>query len=183
MMTVVFPMEFVITPKVTYILTDYTEARRIYTDGRDFPKEIEPTYNGYSIGRWVDEDGDGRFDVLEVDTHGPFKGPRTYEASGYLLHADGQTLLKERIYLDKADRDILHDEITTIDHALTRPWTVTKTYRRESNPMWHFNDCDENNHHVWIGKENYWVSADGYLMPVKKNQAPPDLRYFGPSGK
>jgi len=182
-MTVVFPMEFVITPKITYILTDYTEARRIYTDGRDFPKDIEPTYNGYSIGRWIDEDGDGRFDVLEVDTHGPFKGPRTYEASGYLLHADGQTILKERIYLDKADRDILHDEITTIDHALTRPWTVTKTYRRESNPIWHFNDCDENNHHVWIGKENYWVSADGYLMPVKKNQAPPDLRYFGQSGK
>ena len=116
--------------------------------------------------------------MLEVDTHGPFKGPRTYEASGYLLHADGQTILKERIYLDKADRDILHDEITTIDHALTRPWTVNKTYRRESNPIWHFNDCDENNHHVWIGKENYWVSADGYLMPVKKNQAPPDLRYF-----
>jgi hypothetical protein len=26
------------------------------------------------------------------------------------------------------------------------------------------------------------VSADAYLMPVKKNQAPPDLRYFGQSG-
>ena len=29
-------------------------------DGRDWPDDIEATYAGYSIGRWVDEDGDGR---------------------------------------------------------------------------------------------------------------------------
>jgi hypothetical protein len=29
-----------------------------------------------------------------------------------------------------------------------------------------------------IGKENYFLSGDGMLMPAKKNQAPPDLRYF-----
>ena len=182
MMTVVFPMEIVIMPKVTYILTDYTEPRRIYTDGRDWPKQLEPTFNGYSIGRWIDEDGDGRYDVLEVETRS-FKGPRTFEASGIQLHEDGQTIVKERIYLDKADKNVLHDEITTIDNALTRPWTVTKNYRREPNPMWHFNDCAENNHHVWIGKENYYVSADGHLMPTKKGQTPPDLRYFNQSQK
>ena len=44
--------------------------------------------------------------------------------------------------------------------------------------MWHFNDCAENNHHVWIGKDNYFVSADGFLMPTKKDQAAPDSRYF-----
>src|SRR5215510_9085171 len=74
MMTLVFPMEIIITPKVTYILIDYTEGRRIYTDGRDWPKELQPTFNGYSIGKWIDEDGDGRYDVLEVETRG-FKGP------------------------------------------------------------------------------------------------------------
>ena len=25
---------------------------------------------------------------------------------------------------------------------------------------------------------NYFLSADGLLMPAKKDQAPPDLRYF-----
>jgi len=35
------------------------------------------------------------------------------------------------------------DEITTIDNALTRPWTVTKRYRRERNPIWYQNDCSE----------------------------------------
>jgi hypothetical protein len=34
------------------------------------------------------------------------------------------------------------------------------------------------NQHVLIGKEDYFVSADGLLMPGKRNQAPPDLRYF-----
>ena len=36
----------------------------------------------------------------------------------------------------------------------------------------------ENNRHVQIGKDNYYVSVDGYLMPVRKGQAPPDTRYF-----
>ena len=29
-----------------------------------------------------------------------------------------------------------------------------------------------------VGKENYFLSAEGHLMPAKKDQAPPDLRYF-----
>jgi hypothetical protein len=37
--------------------------------------------------------------------------------------------------------------------------------------------------HVQIGKEAYFLSADGLLMPVKKDQAPPDLRYFKPTQK
>ena len=34
-----------------------------------------------------------------------------------------------------------------------------------------------------IGKENYFVSGDGYLMPARKDQPPPDLRYFKPARK
>ena len=45
-------------------------------------------------------------------------------------HRDNQSVVKERIYLDKANPDILHDEITLIDHAYTRPWTITKNYPR-----------------------------------------------------
>jgi hypothetical protein len=83
------------------------------------------------------------------------------------------------------DRKILLDEITVIDRALTRPWTVTKKYHRDPSqrPTWHFNDCAENNHHVAVGKEGYFVSGDGYLMPPKKGQNPPDLRYLPAAGK
>ena len=182
-MTIVYPMEIIIMPKTTYILTDYTVPRRIFTDGREWPKEVEPTFNGLSIGKWVDADASGRYSTLEVETRG-FKSPRTYEASGIRLHDDGESIIKERIHLDKANKDVLIDEITSIDHALTRPWTVTKRYVRETSPItWYFNDCAENNQHVYIGKESYFVTADGFLMPVKKGQKPPDLRYFDQAQK
>jgi hypothetical protein len=181
LMTAVFPMEIIILPNITYILFEQNLPRRIYTDGRAWPNNIEPTFSGYSIGNWVDGDHDGRYDTLEVETRN-MKGPHPLEISGLPLHEDNETVVKERISLDKADRDILHDEITTIDHALTHPWTVTKKYHRRANPVWMEYDCADNQH-VAIGKENYFLSADGLLMPAKKNQAPPDLRYFNQSRK
>jgi hypothetical protein len=181
-MSVIFPMEIVVTPKTTHILFDYALPRRIYTDGRPWPAEIEPTFYGYSIGRWVDEDGDGRYDVLAIETRG-FKGPRSYEATGIPLHEDSESVITERLYIDKADADTLHDVITVNDHALTRPWTVDKRYKRDHDPIWFQNNCSEDNRHVWIGDEHYVLSGDGLLMPSKKNQAPPDLRYFKKTAK
>jgi hypothetical protein len=182
MMTGVRPFEFVITPNVTYINAENNQPRRIYTDGRAFPKDEEPTWPGYSIGKWLDTDNDGRFDTLEVETRN-FKGPRVYEASGIPLHRDNESIVKERIALDKENKDLLRYEITTIDHALTQPWTVMKTFRRERNVMWYEENCGENNNHVVVGKEFYFLSADGYLMPVRKDQPPPDTRYFKTTGK
>jgi hypothetical protein len=178
-------MEIVVTPQTTYVLIDHIhDSRRIFTDGRDWSAEVEPSFAGNSIGRWIDEDGDGRYDLLEVETR-DFKGPRTFDESGLPLHRDNQTIVKERIYLDKTDPNVLHDEITTIDHALTRPWTVTKSYRREPDPhpAWREVVCAESNLHVRIGKDDFFLSADGLLMPTKKDQSPPDLRYFNPSRK
>ena len=31
----------------------------------------------------------------------------------------------------------------------------------------------------FVGKEEYYVSGDGYLMPTRRDQAPPNLKYFG----
>ena len=70
---------------------------------------------------------------------------------------------------------------TTIDHALTRPWTVDKTYRRvvTNKPIWWDHAvCGEENAHVGIGGEVYYLSGDGLLMPAMKDQPAPDLRYF-----
>ena len=180
-MNVFEPMEIVITPKVTFVLISHIhDNRRIYTDGRDWPSDLEPSFAGYSIGRWIDSEGSGRYDTLEVETRGPFKGPRAYDTSGLPLHSDNRTIVKERIYLDKHDPDLMWDEITTFDDALTRPWTVMKKYARdtEPNPNWIEAVCTENNPHVHIQNDNYFVSADGLLMPARKGQKPPDLRYF-----
>ena len=78
------PMEIVVTPAITYILISHVNDsyRRIYTDGRDWRNEDEyvPTYTGDPIGKWVDEDGDGKFDVLDVETR-PLLSDRVFDAS------------------------------------------------------------------------------------------------------
>ncbi len=181
-MTVVFDMEIVITPGTTYVLFAHSLPRRIFTDGRDWPKEIEPTFLGLSIGKWIDTDGDGRFDVLQIETRG-LKGPRTYEGTGMPFHADNETVVKERLFLDRGSPDALNDEITVFDHALTRPWTITKKYRRDHDPVRLEYNCSEDNHHVLIGGQDYFLSGDDMLMPAKKDQPPPDLRYFGSARK
>jgi hypothetical protein len=181
-MIVYEPMEIVITPETTYIMIEFMhQLRRAYTDGRNWPPTLEPSFAGYSIGRWEDEDGDGRYDALLIETRG-MQGPRSFDGA-VPLHKDNQTVVKERIYLDKADANVLHDEVTTIDSALTRPWTVTRNYRRERTPVWFEYICTEDNHHVFIGKENYFVNEEGYLMPTRKEQPPPDLKFFSASRK
>jgi hypothetical protein len=182
------PMEIVVTPETTHILIDHIhDNRRIHTDGRDWPADMDanPMFAGYSIGRWIDRKGTGRYDTLLVETRG-LKGPRVYEASGIPFHADGQTIIKERFYLDETNADILNDEITVIDHALTRPWTIVQNYRRVAakQPIWWQEEvCGENNAHVVIGKDDYFLSTDGLLMPAKKDQGAPDLRYFKPANR
>jgi hypothetical protein len=180
-MTAYVPMEIVVLPEITYIMIDhvYESVRRIFTDGRSFPNDAEPAFIGYSIGKWVDTDGDGKFDVLEVETRN-LKGPRVYDESGLTLHSDNMSVIKERIYLDKTDRNVLHDELTVIDNGLTRPWTVMKTYKRETTPRmaWREEVCAEVNGHVKIGTEFYKLDPNGFLMPTKRNQASPNLRHF-----
>ena len=176
------PMQITVLPETTYILIDHIHEshRRIFTDGRAWPKTVQPTFTGYSIGKWIDEDGDGRYDVLEAETR-HLKGPRVFDSSGIPLHEDDETVVKERLYLDKTDRNLLHDEITVFDHALTRPWTVLKTYRRTLDPLadWPEYNCLEQIPFVHIGDETYRVNPDGYLAPTRNDQPPPDLRYFG----
>jgi len=177
------PLEIIVTAGITYIRSDHLpEMIRIYTDGRDWPQRIPPAFGGYSIGKWVDADADGRFRALEIESRG-MKGPRALDVNGLPLHRDNQTIVKQRLFLDGADRNVLYAEITVIDHAYTRPWTVLRPYRRLADPMWVENDCAAENHYAVIGNETYFMSADGYLMPTKKNQPAPALRDFDPPGK
>jgi hypothetical protein len=177
-------LEIVVTPEVTYMVMGepMLQLRRIYTDGRNWPENADPSFSGTSIGKWEDPDRDGRFQVLAVETRS-MKSPRSYDSSGMPFHRDNQAVVKERIYLDRTDRNMLRDEVTVTDHALTRPWSVMRTYRRDRNPSWTETICREDEHQVKIGKEQYFLSGDGTLMPTRKDQAPPDLRFFNQSPK
>jgi hypothetical protein len=182
MMIAYEPVEIIVTPQAIYMWMVYMhEFRRIYTDGRDFPAKIAPSFGGYSIGKWLDTKGNGKYDTLEVETRN-FKGPRIFEPTGIPMHDDDQTVIKERIALDPADPNLINDEITTIDNALTRPWTVTRQFKRIANPAWAEYFCHEHNTIVILQKETYFIREDGYLMPSRKDQPPPDLRKFTPTG-
>jgi hypothetical protein len=80
---------------------------------------------------------------------------------------DNETIVVERLHLDKNDPNILHNEMTTTDNSLTRPWSAITDYHRNPNAVWREDACLANPY-VTIGK----------LMPLKKNQSPPVLGYF-----
>ncbi len=90
-------------------------------------------------------------------------------------------MITEKIYADRADPEILRDEITTVDHALTRPWTVTRSYRRAGQEQlldWSEHLCLEDQSRVVIAGQIYKLSAEGLLMPIRKGQKAPDLGFF-----
>ncbi len=153
------------------------QFRRVYTDGRDWPATLPHSANGYSIGKWLDQDGYGRYDTLAIETRG-LKNPHSYDSSGMPFHDDNAAVIKERLFIDKADPEVMLNEVTVIDHALTRPWTVTRSYRHVRDPQWLEYVCAEDNHHVVIGKEEYLVSQDGFLMPTRKDQSSASLAGF-----
>jgi hypothetical protein len=183
-MTLGAPMEFIVKPAVVYMLLESTSPlRRIYTDGRAWPPDIDPSYVGYSIGKWLDPDSAGAYHTLEIETRA-LKGLRLMENSGIPLAPDGETVVKERLSLDKADPDIMHNEITTLDHAFTQPWTVSRFYKRVHDARPQEDNCAEENRMIAIGGRMYLEDSEGYLMPLQKDEPPPDpklfQKYFGP---
>jgi hypothetical protein len=60
---------------------------------------------------------------------------------------------------------------------------VTRSYHREHNAVWSELVCAEDNHQVMLGKENYLISDQGYLLPTRPGQPAPDLKYFKPATK
>jgi hypothetical protein len=109
--------------KITLIHPSSIRARRIFLDRKDHDPEIDPQFNGDSIGHW--EGG-----VLVVDTTN-FKSGVWLDGRG--LPSSEALHVTERIRLLPGGRT-LEDRITVADPALfTRPWTVTKTYGRQSD--------------------------------------------------
>jgi hypothetical protein len=178
LMTAYEPIEIVITPKVVYMLAaSMSPIRRIFTDGRDWPKNPEPSFVGYSIGTWIDSANTGTYDTLEVETR-DMKGPRLMDATGIPLASDNKTVVKEKLYLDQKDPNILRDEITTYDSAFTRPWTVSRFMKRDKDPQFDEYACTEDNHWLVLGGYLYMTDEDGYVMPIQKNEPAPDPKYF-----
>ena len=112
------PFKLIKTPgEIALLYEAFNHYRQIFTDGRGFPENREPTWLGYSIGKW---DGD----VLVVDTVG-FNDETLLDDGGY-PHTDALHIT-ERF----RRKDFGHMEIAvTIDDpkAYTRPWGITIPY-------------------------------------------------------
>lgn len=170
MMKMSFPMEIIITPAITYIYADWeSQIRRVYTDGRDWPEYILPEFNGYSIGQWRDDDGDGTYDTLAIETRG-IKGPRSIDSTGVVLHENDGTVVFEEIF--RRDADTLENRITTIDDAFTGPWTINQQYSHVTEDIvWVEYVCAEGNRHIQLGDEWYFLNDElGILEPTRAGQ-------------
>ena len=111
------PIKIVQSPRMTVILYEADNThRQIYTDGRPLPVDPQPTWGGYSVGRW---DGD----TLIVDAAGFNEG--TWLDSGGHPHSDALRI-QERFHR----RDFGHMDLSvTVDDPkmYTKPFTIKVT--------------------------------------------------------
>jgi len=110
--------EILQTPgRVTVITEVLHEVRRIWTDGRKHPDDLDLTYGGHSVGRWEGT-------TLVIDTVGVKAGT----LDQYGVPFSDEIHITER--MRRVDGLTLENQITLVDpKAFTKPWTVTKTYR------------------------------------------------------
>jgi hypothetical protein len=113
------PRKMVQTPNVTVIMYEANSGlRQIFTDGRPLPKDPEPWWYGYSVGKW-------QGDTLHVESIG-FKDLGWLDVEGSPLTETGKIIENFR----RPDFGHLEIEVTIDDpKAYTKPWTVT-VYQR-----------------------------------------------------
>jgi hypothetical protein len=111
------PYKIVQTPELIVILYEsQTMFRQIFLDGRELPRDPEPSWMGYSVGRW---DGD----VLIVETAG-FNDKTWLDGSGH-PHSEAMRLTERFKRRDIGHMDI---EIVIDDPAVyTKPLSYVQS--------------------------------------------------------
>lgn len=88
--------------------------RQIFTDGRPLPKDPNPTWNGYSVGRWEG-------DTLVIETIGFRDGTWLDRKGSPLTEAGRMTERFRRLNFGNLEIDVTIDD----PKAYTKPWTIT----------------------------------------------------------
>lgn len=119
MLSTALPRKILQFPGLVVILYERgMEYRQIFTDGRPLPVDPQPTFNGYSSGKWEG-------DTLVVQTAG-FRDDLWADARGNPITDAAK--VTER--LRRLNYGSLENEVTVDDpKAYTAPWTVTLNYR------------------------------------------------------
>jgi hypothetical protein len=128
------PFKMIQTPGAVIVLYEMDNAhRQIYIDGRKLPADPQPTWGGYSVGRWEG-------DTLVVDAAG-FNDRTRLDAAGH-PHTE-QMRLQERFHR----RDFGHMDLTvTVDdpemYTKSLSYTVTEVLLPDSDVL--ETVCNEN---------------------------------------
>jgi len=90
-------MEYVVTPETTYISNRHGTCGEIFTDGRPWPTEVEPTYQATRSAIGSTRPAKGVYDVLEAETVARSRARAPYDATGLPLHFDNESVFKEAV--------------------------------------------------------------------------------------
>jgi hypothetical protein len=115
-----YPYKIFQFPRVTLILYEgFTTFRQIFTDGRELPKDPQPSWMGYSVVKW---DGD----TFIVDTVG--NNDKTWMDNAGRPHSDALHTIERYRRSSFGTLDVT----LTIDDpkAYTRTWTVNESPSR-----------------------------------------------------
>lgn len=138
------PWKIVETPGLTLILYESrTIFRQIFTDGRPLPKDPNPTWQGYSVGRW---DGD----TFVVESTG-FNGKGWLDTNGHPV-TDALHVTEKYRRKDFGHMDV---EITIDDpKAYTKSWTIHENPELQPDTELIEYICEENNRDIghFVGK-------------------------------
>ncbi len=112
-------------PESIVLLYQFNKVWRVvWTDGRELPKDPEPRWYGYSVGKWVDDY------TLVVETTG-IKEETWIDRAGR-PHSD-KLRVEERFH--RADHDRLQLTVTIDDPKMyTKPWVALDKYPFELMP-------------------------------------------------
>ena len=130
-----FKILYMPVPKVTVVLFEAVQTwRQIFTDGRGFPNDPDPTYNGYSIGHW---DGD----TFVVETTG-FHDNNWIDSAGM----PGSDALKVTERFRRKDFGHMDVAVTIDDPKMySKPWTVILPFTPYPDDELVEYVCNENN--------------------------------------
>ena len=119
---------------IMFLHESRTIYRQIFTDGRPLPRDPQPAWMGYSVGRW---DGD----TLVVDTIG--QNGRTWLDMRGLPATEALHVTERfsRITIGRIDIDVTIDD----PRAYTKPWTVKLRWSLLPDTDLIESICEENN--------------------------------------
>ena len=153
------------SPTVVALLfsNDYSgdDYRQIFLDGRELPRDPNPTWHGYSVGHWEKSEGGASEDTLVIETAG-FNDRSWLDRAG---HPHSESLhMTER--LRRIDFGHLQVQVTFDDpETMTRPLTLQRirNYLADTEMMEQVCENERDSPHL-VGKANKGVKVSAAVL-------------------